>query len=277
MKHCGYRSVAFANEVVGVEWAGAEARRAVDVAFADLRESDDRLPDVTLRVGAPRGASLLTLFDDRRCLYRGDSVSACAQLLLHAALDNLIARSADGIVVHAGLVGRGEAGVLLPGSTGSGKTMLSAWLTLHGLTYFSDEACHVTAGTMMTEGFARPLCFRGSWAEPLGLQSWNDDGSAHGTSLVPARHLAPVGRRDAIVPRLVIFPRFQAQADLTLSRLSQARAIPRLLESVPNWANLPDHGVGQVTELARSVPAYQLTYGSFSQLDPLRTLVDSIA
>ena len=277
MTACGYRPVTFADEIVGVEWAGAEARRAMEIAFADLKASDDRLPEVTLRVGAPRGSSTLTLFDGRRCLYRGVSVGTCAHLLLHTALDSLVTRSAGGVVFHAGLVGRGDAGVLLPGASGSGKTMLSAWLTRHGSTYFSDEACHVSVGTMLTEGFARPFCFRGSWAEPLGLQPGvHDQSGTAGTSLVPARCLSPAHSGDSVVPRLVVFPDFQPPACLTLTRLSPARAVARLLESVANWANLPDHGVGQVTELARSVPAYQLTYGSFSQLDPLLTLVDSI-
>jgi hypothetical protein len=277
MTVCGYRPVTFASEIVGVEWAGAEARRAVEMAFADLQSADDRLPDVMLRVGIPRGSSTLTLFDGSRCVYRGVSVGACAHLLLHTALDSLIARSGGGIVVHAGLVGRGDSGVMLPGASGSGKTMLSAWLTLQGLTYFSDEACHVSERTMVADGFGRPLCFRGSWVEPLGLQAdGNETAGNDGTSLVPARCLSRSRRSDAVVPRLVVFPNFQPHAGLTLTRLSPARTVARLLESVANWSNLSDHGVNQVTELARRVPAYQLTYGAFSQLDPLLALVEAI-
>ena len=210
----------FGGEIVGVEWAGADARRATEIAFAGLQTSDDRLPDVTLRVGARPDPPMLTLFEGCRCLYRGVSVGSCAHLLLQAALDSLISRSAGGIVVHAALVGRGDAGVLLPGATGSGKTMLCARLMQRGLAYFSDEACYVAAGTQLAGGFARPLCFRGSWAEPLGLQpaDTNGESGGEGVSLVPSGDWKTVCSSGSIVPRLVVFPNFQPGAPLAMTQ-----------------------------------------------------------
>jgi hypothetical protein len=278
MTLCGYRPVAFAGPIVGVEWTGAKAREAIGLAFADLRTDDDRLPDVTLRVGAKSDPALLTVLEQHRCLYRGTDIGACAHLLLQTALDRLITRSAGGIVVHAALVGHGDAGVLLPGSTGSGKTMLCAWLARRGLTYFTDEACYVAAGTVLSDGFARPLCFRGSWAEPLGLSSADLRRQWRGNdvSLVPSAELKAVCGGRAIEPRLIVFPHFQPAAPLAMTRLSPARTAVRLLETVANSRNLSDHGVGQVTSLARTVPAYHLSYGAFDQLGPLWTLLESM-
>jgi hypothetical protein len=277
MNSNGRQTVAFAGEVVGVEWAGHNARRTVERAFADLPRSDDRLPDVALRVGACSDPSLLTVFEGRRCLYRGTAVGTCVHLLLQTVLDGLIRRSGSGIVLHSALVGRGDEGVLLPGATGRGKTMLCAWLTLRGLPYFSDEVCYVAAGTSVAQGFARPLCFKGSWADALGLGATDLSGAwqGDGVSVVPPRDLKVECRGDAIVPRLIVFPHFEPGAPLTMTRLSPARTAVRLLETTSNWRNLPDHGVGQVTNLARAVPAYHLTYGAFDQLDPLWTLVDA--
>jgi hypothetical protein len=278
MTICGYRPVSFAGELVGVEWTGDKARQAIALAFGDLPTGDDRLPDVTLRVGACSDPALLTVFERRRCLYRGTSVGACAHLLLQTALDRLITRSAGGIVVHSALVGHGDAGVWMPGATGSGKTMLCAWLTLRGLTYFSDEASYLEADTSKSDGFARPLCFRGPWAEPLGLPA--SVGASHqwrseDVSVVPSRQLKIVHGGGPVRPRLIVFPCFQPGKPLALTRLSPARAAVRLLETVANCRNLPDHGVGQVTNLGRAVPAYHLAYGGFDQLEPLWALVES--
>lgn len=276
---CGYRGVAFAGEIVGVEWSGELGRRVAELAFADLSTSDDRLPSVTLRVGAHVDSPLLTLSAGSRCLYRGVSIGACAHLLVQTALESLISRSDSGLVVHAALVGHGDAGVLLPGATGSGKTMLCAWLMRRGMTYFSDEACYVAAGMSSADGFARPLCFKGAWAEPLGVAPTDTIGErrGHGVSLVPSRELKGVCGHGSVVPRLAVFPSFHPGASLAMTRLSKGRAAVRLLETVANSRNLPDHGVDQVTDLARTIPAYHLTYGSFDQLDPLRTLLESIA
>ncbi|MGE0449061.1 MAG: hypothetical protein AB7Q29_05690 [Vicinamibacterales bacterium] len=285
MRSCGYRAVSFADGVVGVEWAGAAARQSVDVAFARLPDDDDRLPELTLRVGSASDPSLLTLFAGPRCLYRGTSIGACAHLLVQTSLDSLIARSSRGIVVHAALLGREGAGVLLPGPTGSGKTMLCAWLARRGLAYLSDEAAYLPADATYlptdrssADGFARPLCFKGPWAEPLGLpgEDVHAEWIADGVSLVSPHQLNATPAADAVVPKLIVFPTFRHGADLAITRLTPARTAVRLIETVANWRNLRDHGVGQVTSLARAVPAYQLTYGAFAQLDPLWSIVAAV-
>lgn len=278
MNISGYHPVSFAGQIVGMEWTGNKARQAIALSFPDPPTATDRLPDVTVRVGARSDPALLTVFERRRCLYRGTSIATCAHLLLQTALDRLISRSASGIVVHSALLGQGDAGVLLPGATGSGKTMLCAWLTLRGLSYFSDEACFVSAGTSLAEGFARPLCFKGQWAELLGLGAVDAGGEwrSDEVSLVPSVQLKGTRGRGSIPPRLIVFPQFLPGASFSMERLSPARAAVRLLEAVANCRNLRDHGVGQVTGLARAVPSYHLTYGAFDQLDPLWTLLASM-
>ena len=277
MNHYGHRTVAFAGEVVGVEWAGDRARRATELAFGDRADRDDRLPDVTFRLGARADSPLLTLFEGRRCLYRGDSLGRSVHLLLQGTLDSLIRRSTGGIVLHAALLGHGDCGVLLPGATGSGKTMLCAWLTSRGLAYVSDEACYVAAGAAAAEGFARPLCFKGSWSELLGVATVPPNGTLHddGVNVVPPQLLKAARRNAAITPRLIVFPHFQADASFEMTRLTPARAALHLLETVANSRNLPDLGMAQVTQLGRDVPGYSLTYGSFDQLGPLLALIGS--
>jgi hypothetical protein len=94
-------------------------------------------------------------------------------------------------------------------------------------------------------------------------------------SVVPSAQLKAVREGGSIRPRLIVFPSFVPGALLALTRLSPARAAVRLLETVANCRNLSDHGVGQVTNLARTVPAYHLAYGAFDQLEPLWALVES--
>lgn len=278
MNHSGHRVVPFAGEVVGIEWSGERADHATELAFGPRTNGDDRLPDVIFRLGTRADSPVLTLFCGCTCLYRGDSVGTGAHLLLQAALDSLIGKSAGGLVIHAALLGRGNAGVLLPGATGSGKTMLSAWFALRGLDHLSDEACYLADAESLAESFARPFCFRGPWVELLGLQNLDrcrvlrDDA----VSLVPPDLLTPVPRRPSIGPRLIVFPHFRTDATFDLTRLTPAHAAVRLIETVANARNLPDHGVGRVTALARTVEAYSLTYGCFDQLDPLVQLIDSL-
>lgn len=273
----GHRVVPFAGQVAGVEWSGTAARDAVALAFGAPVDGDDRLPDVIFRLGARADVPVLTLFDGHTCLYRGTSVGTATHVLLQATLDGLIRTSTDGLVIHAALLRHAGAAVLLPGATGSGKTMLAAWLTMRGLDCLSDEACYFTDRAAPIQGFARPLCFKGPWAERLDLQDIDRAGIAQddGVSLVPAALLRAPSAPTPAVPRLIVFPRYAAGAPFELARLTPARAAVRLIESVANTRNLPDHGLGRVTELAREVEAYALTYGGFDQLGPLLTLIDA--
>lgn len=279
MTPCGRRSVSFAGQVAGIEWSGERARDVAELACVpQTTAADDRLPDVVFRLGARPDTDVLTLFEGTQCLYRGTAVGTAAHLLVEAVLSSLIGNSADGLVIHAAVVGRGGDGVLLPGPTGSGKTMLSAWLALRGLDHRSDEACYLAAAESPVECFRRPFSFKGPWAQLLGLEGFDrrrvlqDDS----VSLVPRELLTTASDPAPIVPRLIVFPQFRADAPFTLARLTPARAAVRLIETVANARNLPDHGVRQVTALARAVDAYSLIYGRFAELDPLVELIDSL-
>jgi hypothetical protein len=274
----GHCVVPFAGRVVGIEWNGERARRVAALVCGAAAE-DDRLPDVIFRLGSHPESDLLTLFDGRACLYRGTAIGTAAQILLEAALRSLIGQSADGLVIHAAVLGRGTDGVLLPGPTGSGKTMLSAWLATRGLAHLSDEACFVADAESPVDSFARPFSFKGPWAEVLGVADIDQSRVLRddAVSLVPRELLATAPRCAAIRPRLIVFPRFRPQADFELTRLTPARAAVRLIGSVANAANLSDHGIGRAATLARAVAAYSLTYGHFAQLSPLLRLIESLS
>ncbi|MDX2170750.1 MAG: hypothetical protein SF182_27010 [Deltaproteobacteria bacterium] len=275
----GHRVVPFAGQIVGVEWSGAGARDAAELAFGGVAADDDRLPDVIFRLGTDDDSPLLTLYCGRICLYRGESIGAGAHLLLQAALDHLVRQCDAGLVIHAAVLGCGDDALLLPGPTGSGKTMLSAWLSLRGLAPLSDEACFLRDAESRLESFARPFCFKGPWAELLGVAApdhrrvLQDDS----VSLVPRDLFGSAPRAAARAPRLIVFPHFAPDASFALDRLSPARAAVRLMETVANARNLPDHGVGRVTDLARRVDTYSLTYGRFDQLAPFAALLESLA
>ncbi len=66
---------------------------------------------------------------------------------------------------------------------------------------------------------------------------------------------------------LLLFPHFKPHSPLALERLSPARTGKALMESLVNGRNLPDHGFGMAVQLATRIPAWQLTYGDFEQLD----------
>jgi hypothetical protein len=80
--------------------------------------------------------------------------------ILERELRRLIALEApDHIFVHSGVVAHNGAGLLIPGSSHSGKTSLVAALVRAGADYYSDEFAPLDAAGLV-HPFAKPLSIR---------------------------------------------------------------------------------------------------------------------
>lgn len=286
----GRHVVAFAGQRVVVEWHGAAAAPVVallgpndDVDTKICAGTDDgRSAPVTLHLSVADTAdgTVVALDRDNVALYRGSSVGTAAHQLLQHALYHLIDRSDGGLVLHAALVGMGENGVVLPGPSGSGKSMLAAWMARHGARPLSDEACFLPDDICQATPFPRAFCFKGSWADVLGASDAVESFRSGDVRMVLREQVSSTGTvgigsaPDAPVePRLLVFPHFERNTPFELSPMRPARAAMRLFETLANARNLSDHGVAAVAGLARSIPAFDLVYGHVDQLAPFRQLL----
>src|SRR5436309_2710437 len=92
-----------------------------------------------------------------------------AQLLrVGSEIRHWLAQTAPAYVfIHAGVVRIGDCGVLIPGSTHSGKTSFVAELVRHGAEYYSDEYAVVDADGLV-HPFAKPLSIRRAGGRRFG-------------------------------------------------------------------------------------------------------------
>jgi hypothetical protein len=67
----------------------------------------------------------------------------------------------------------------------------------------------------------------------------------------------------------MIFPRYQAEGEPVIQRLSKAQAGLALMECLVNARNLPEHGFPEIVRLAQVAPAYRLIYSHFAQIEPI--------
>ena len=63
-----------------------------------------------------------------------------------------------------------------------------------------------------------------------------------------------------------LFPRYSPQATFSWRRLSSAEVGMRLMSSLVNARNLPQHGFTWMMGIARQISAYELEYGGFDYL-----------
>jgi hypothetical protein len=270
------RVIGFAGSTVAVEYQGERAGAIVDYVFRYVDPAAGGEPYRTLRLVSDDGGGELRLFvgDDAspRCT---TSDGWMAEYLLGRTCYYLAYWSRGGLLFHAGGVSWEGQGLMLPGPVGAGKTTLTAWLLGQGFRYLTDELVYVPEGAESFQAFTRPLNVKGGAL--AALQPLLDAGKREGRgeqlmtcpdgALVPLEQLSPHPPHSEAPLGIILFPRFRPGGNLDLQRLSQAQAGLALMASLINARNLDDHGFSEVVRLARSVPAYRLRYGGFSQLD----------
>ena len=258
------RGVAFGGSRVTVTATGARARAVVDFVFPsacpDAPGLDSRAAFV-VETDAPAG--LLTARRDATTLYVGDEPADAARALMECATEVIAEDATGGLLLHAAAV-RGPFGtLLLPGATGAGKTTLTAYLVdRYGLRYLTDELTFLPADGAAVKGLRRPLNVKASGralVEGLARRGWTSLSSPV-VALVRPPESATDDDGDGTA-RVIVFPRYRANADVNLQPLSAADCALRLPGALVNARNLSDRGIGGVIALARQASAFTLEYG----------------
>ena len=164
--------------------------------------------------------------------------------------------------------------LIIMGLSGSGKSTLTAWLASQNCSYLTDELIFISLyDPRIIEYFSRPLCLKpGSlhlMENMLGTRQTDDillDG--HG-AVMPHRLLASDFKVPLSPPSMIILPDYRPDSTAALESLSRAQLATQLMGCHVNARNLADHGFKQVFDIARSTPAYRLTYNNLQDAEHL--------
>lgn len=264
------RIVSFAGASVAVRWDSPAAARLMGILFVDVAADRCAVPCSTLTVRRDEVGGFRLDRDDTQ-IYQDASPGGLAAVLLGETIHDLVAHCHDGLALHAAALSRDGAGVLLPGQSGSGKSSLAAWLTRQGLNYLTDELVFVPDRTERLEPFTRPISVKPTGVsairELVDLERHGDEVVGGGLAImVPHRLLNGIHVAETPALRVIIFPRYRAGTTPGLEALSKAESGLGLMGCLANARNLDGHGFHEVARLARTVPAYRLTYSRFDQL-----------
>jgi HprK-related kinase A len=177
----------------------------------------------------------------------------------------------------------GGAGVILPATPGSGKSTFTAALGANGFRLLSDEFGAVRLDDGRCVPMLRPISLKN---ESIGIVSRLRPDAALGPTFTGTRrgdvaHLGPdaasVAKRHVPVPiRLVVFPKFETGAALTLEPMSQALAFAKLSVNSFNYEELGPAGFEAVGRVIAGARCYRLVYGDLAEAVPaIRKLLDA--
>ncbi|MGI8665371.1 MAG: hypothetical protein ACR2N4_04990 [Jatrophihabitans sp.] len=184
---------------------------------------------------------------------------------LLADLTRLAVENSPLLCVHAGVVRAAQGSVLIPGSSGLGKTTLVAALVQAGFGYLSDEVLALDRHTAALTGFARPLA--------LAADSWRL------LSLAPDLAPAPGQEQLADVALLGSFGQPAPVAEILLAErrpgpaellpLPRGAAVPAVLSRSFNHYRDPAASFHSVVALVRQARVWRAGYQDAPELAAL--------
>lgn len=173
------------------------------------------------------------------------------------------------LVIHAAVVEKNGAAVILPAPPGSGKSTLCAALVARGWRLLSDELTLIRLDDGRIDPLPRPVSLKNASIEVI--RAWAPD--AHLSPPVAdtlkgtVAHMrvpgASVARAmEPAQPAWIVFPKWRAGAPAELTPVPQARAHLRLAENAFNYSLLGAAGFHAGARLIDTTRTFDFSYGA---------------
>jgi hypothetical protein len=170
-------------------------------------------------------------------------------------------------MIHAGLVGVGDTGILLPGPTGSGKSTLAVAAAREGMDFCSDDYIVLEPSGNRAHALISTTKLARDSAERLGLvrdedgreRSFGDRGLVHAKATIDVREIAPSSFRPKMRVAAVAVPRIGGGEACRAARIPPAAALRALAPTT--IVQQPSRDPGLLRAMARvvaSVPCHDL-------------------
>jgi hypothetical protein len=261
----------FGQQAIEIDCNNEQAYGLAKFLFADFPGAESAASTNRYDILAVDSKPMLSLWNGDKRIYFGESRYQLAYILMNEVIYHCINRNDRQHALHAGAVSKEGRCFILPGKSGTGKSTFTAWLTVNGFQYLTDELVFLG-----NDGTVSPL------TRPINLkvnenhESWLlQDGhngqviTSNNGSMIPHRLLNSVF--SANHPRVtdIIFPEFKQGVEVTFTEISPARSCLHLMQSHVNARNFDSHGIAELSAIVRQCRSYRLVYGSFADLEIL--------
>lgn len=247
--------------------------------------ADSEFVDFSVRVDA---AGLFRFFKRNKAAYCIDGVPAARVFLRDLALPmfewgvnwGTFTRPQHLFLLHAAVLEKNGAALILAGASGAGKSTLCAALSLRGWRLFSDELAMMRPGTIDLIPVPRPISLKEQSIEiikafaPAAVFGPAIDGTKKGR----VAHLRPTAEsvqraKEQARPKLLIFPAYEAQRATELLPESKGVALMKLAADAFNYNS---HGEQAFTTLADLVENCQCFTLHYHRLDEAISLLNDV-
>lgn len=176
------------------------------------------------------------------------------------------------LMLHGGVLAREEGALVMPGVPGAGKSTLTAFLMHRGWRLFSDEFTLLDPDTLALTPFPRLIPLKNESIEVIAAAVPE---AAFGPQIPGTRkgrvcHVKPpvdaLRRMDrGALPRLVVFPRYEAGASTTLVPVPKSACFAELTQNSFNYVLLGQRAFEALADLTDRVQAFRLVYSDLAE------------
>jgi hypothetical protein len=176
------------------------------------------------------------------------------------------------LVLHAAVLERSGAALVLPAPPGSGKSTLCAGLVSRGWRLLSDELALLSPASGEIVPLARPISLKNASIELIGRFAPREfiGAPVHDTLKGSVAHMKPPKesvRRESETapPRWIVKPRYVAGAPAQLQPLPKARAFMQLVDSAFNYQFHGVQGFDLLGRVVESCECYEFEYADLEE------------
>lgn len=199
--------------------------------------------------------------------------AAIGILAFESSLNWLLATSADAyLVFHAGIVARGGRAVLMPGTSGTGKSTLTAGLAYSGWRLLSDEFALLRPETSLFYPYPRPISLKNRsiavMRERLAANRFSR--FFHNTPKGTIVYLRPstsalAAMGEPASPALILFPEYRPEEQARAVELRKVEMFALVRSAAVNCDRLGATAFAALGTLVERCRAFRITYRSLDQ------------
>lgn len=254
-------------DVVALHYSAHQAPSVEEAPFADFH----------IRVAKPAGIrrwirpQVEFWLDDERPFFpvQGDQ----AYPLLEWGMNWCITTTCHHyITIHAGVLERHGRVLVMPAPPGSGKSTLTAALSLRGWRLFSDELALLEPETGLIQSMTRPVSLKNQSIavirafEPSAVLN----PPVHETSKGTVAHLRPnresvLHTAQRVLPGWMVLPRYEANSKTSLTLLPKAEAVIALIQNSFNHSVFDEIAFHAIADLVQRSDCYRFTYSNLDE------------
>jgi hypothetical protein len=249
---------------IEIQCESRQLSRHIRYVFGDFRASSDGPPDVRyIILGNKSSVSRSVYIAYRDACFRceGDNELKFIQNMDSEIIHTVASQLSWFYIIHAGVVAIGNTAVLLPGRTGSGKSILTLGLVARGFQYLSDDVAPMVIDTMKVLPFPRAINIK------KNLFELSNRGNGLHWIQIREEHLGYIRVKDingGVIGRpsdvkYIIFPRYDPSCDPQLLKISKAQALKRLINCSFNFDAHKERGIYFLIRLVENAECHVLS------------------